>query len=234
MRHRAFTALLLLSSCTTLNPEFDPASDEQAEASGDSLDGSSSESASETEPTSVGEAPDPDTTEVGESESSDTGEGETSETGGVGEPSCGPPLVGEPLLVFNVGEVIPDNIPSFAAAPSGCVVITVCHGDQPSCSRNTTFMAWAESGGGFQMGEEYDPPVPILVHIEITELCDLILMLDAAQILELSVVNELGDPELVEIPMPCGALSEVKLWIGDDGSAFWDPTLLECAAGWPA
>jgi hypothetical protein len=230
----------LAAGCTRDNPAFDRDGSPSDTKDPDAADG---ESTSATDPSDE-TLPDSDESDSGSTSETDTGTDSTTDSTtdptddptDTGDPEaaiCDPPGIGVPLPVLSVQDVIADGLDSFVNPPAGCeVTVTVCQAMQSPCNLGTPFMVRQASGGGFAMDQEFFEPVAIQVHIELSQGCGGLLMLDASQQLELSVVDPFGNGQLVSIPMPCAEAPEVNLWIAADGASFWDPALFDCAAGW--
>jgi hypothetical protein len=225
--------VLVMMACTSPNPAFedsDDTSEDTTSSSGVPGDGDPGDGDGDT---GDGDGGTGDGDGDGDSGDGDSGDGD-------GDPiACEPP--GEPVdphnpLVLNsVSGVDATNAPQFDVGyPADCYTVTICVAAQGTCGPTSSFLARYRNGGAFSMGSMSLALTPIkLAFHSGTNPCGEPLMWGTEQSLEL-IYNDMpnGQHKTVSILLPCLDGDPPTVWVGADGSTFWDPELTLPAALW--
>lgn len=243
MRRIGLTALLtlgvMLLACVKLNPAFDElelGEDESGDGDGEPTgDGDG-------EPTGDGDG---DPTGDGDGEPTGDGDGDgepgesDSESGdGDGDPvECAGVLLDQPYpALTTLGALIVDveNAPGFALQGPDCQVLTICVSDQGVCNSESEFLVRIRSNGVATSGNPI-PVLPTRIRMHFTPgkpSCNLPpLIFDPSQSIGINWV-EGNQQQTVSARLPCFEGTDLELWVGIDGSTFYDSELLHAAALW--
>lgn len=200
---------------------------------GDGEPGSESSESSESETSGDGDG-DPDSGD-GDGDSGD-GDGEPDPGDGDGDPIdplCDP---GEwiedafPFETASLGFVDTSAAPGFDAAPYACHEFVICRAEQPQCDGDSPYLVKGISNGDVFAGQGNDvDPGPLQLRFWPGPLpCEEPLELDPSQYFGADYWT--GQWAVIKIMLPCYEEYGAPLYIGEDGSTFWDPELTEPAA----
>ena len=231
MRRRLPILLTLLAACTSVNPAFDEqdTTGEQATSTAGSEEGDAD----------VGDG-DGDTGD-GDGDTGD-GDGDTGDGDGDGDGDpaelCEPDEILEPyapLMANEVTNISAVNAPQFDAYPAECYAMKICAAAQTNCNVSSNALGRYYSGGPFSPGTNALAPTPIkIAFYGGPASCGMPLILGPLQSFELEYSNGDGATKTVSLRVPClnGDGDVPPLWVGEDGSTFWDADLTEAAALW--
>jgi hypothetical protein len=258
MVRSSFVIALGLVACTRINPAFDDLDElgyesetgdgDPGDGDGDSTTGDGDGDTSttgdgdgDTSTTGDGDG-DPSTTGDGDGDTSTTGDGDgdTSTTGdGDGDDPalCSEPIDVDPYVAVLVGGVISLDVipaPGFAQQEPDCQTLTVCNAEQPGCGPQTPYLARINSGGVSMPGVTLNQSAALQIHFSPGKpSCGMPpLVLGAGQYVKIHATNNNNNPTVVEALLPCFQGTELQLWVGNDGSTFYDAGLSQPAALW--
>jgi hypothetical protein len=255
MRRLAIGIALSLGvlACTRLNPAFE----EELGEDGDETRGDSAEKGEEHEGDGDGsdghEGDGDPTTGDGDPTTGDgdptTGDGDP--TTGDGDPTTGDgdPTTGDgdpnglvcefptPLIAYDpatakaITHVDISHAPGFHNA-SSCWAMSLCPADQSCEPFDSSVLYWIDSTGDGESGFSQNLPVSLRLSIRPLSLeCPDPMLLDSSQWFDVHV-SDGGGVEIIKVRLPCTAQKELDLWIGYDGSTFWNSDLTIPAALW--
>jgi hypothetical protein len=240
MRRLAVSLGFMLLACAKLNPAFDEL-DELGEAEsgdGDPGDGDPGDgdpgAGDPGDGDGEGESGDGD----GESES-ESGDGDGESGDGDGDPNeqCAGVLLDEPYdALTTTGALVVDvsNAPGFALQEADCQILTICVSDQPTCDSQSAWIVRINSKGIAVAGNAI-PVEPTRIRLHFTPgkpSCGMPpLIFDPSQFIEINWVDN-NLQKVVPVRLPCFEGTDLELWVGFDGSSFYDGELLHAAALW--
>ncbi|KIG13831.1 hypothetical protein DB30_07486 [Enhygromyxa salina] len=124
-----------------------------------------------------------------------------------------------------------EAIAGLANLPPGCVAVTACRAEQAQCNVQSPFLARRSNGGNVVVGNFADPATPIkLAFGPGPSPCGMPVEFALGDALKLGVVFNSNRRESAVLPLPCFSGPSLVLYVGKDGSTFYDEELLEPAA----
>jgi hypothetical protein len=244
MRRFAVALGFLLLACTKLNPAFDDLDELGDDESGDGEPGDGdgdSGGDGDGEPgdgDGDGEPGDGDGDgEPGDGDG-DSGDGDSGDGDGDGDSdACAGVLLEDSYeAATTFGALIVDvaNAPGFASHAADCQILTICVADQPVCDGMSPFLARLHSNSISLPGNAI-PLEPTRIRLHFTPgkpSCGMPpLIFDPSQFIEISwVTNNLQ--QMIPVRLPCFEGTDLELWVGIDGSSFYDVDLTHGAALW--
>jgi hypothetical protein len=177
------------------------------------------------------------TEEFGDTDGGDTdgGDGDA----GDGDPGDGDPdLVCEfttpldpyePALASMITHVDLANAPGFVS-DTACWTLAFCAADQ-DCSADGVPLKYEVDSTGSYVANISAQVVPLRLTIRPKLDCDAPMQLDTTQTFEVHVPIG-ANSEILSVRLPCIETHELDLWIGHDGSTFWNSDLSDPAALW--